>query len=186
MIEKELPAPNAPGEADALAHSFRGARILITGGLGFIGSALAHRLAEFDSVVTLVDNELAHSGANYFNIASIRERVRLVAGDIRDPDVLPPLVSGQDYLFNLAGQAVFVPGLGALLGVGIQGPVGADHLDLVAGREHVVLNSDAELAHGIAVGRDGDKARKGNLPCNRCDSLSCSMPIGSSPTTATT
>lgn len=104
MIEKEPSASGAPGEAEVLAHSFRGARVLITGGLGFIGSALAHRLADLGSVVTLVDNELAHSGANPFNIASIRERVRLVAGDIRDPEMLPPLVAGQRYLFNLAAQ----------------------------------------------------------------------------------
>ena len=58
------------------------------------------------------------------------------------------LVGGQE--FGIAGQGVFVPGLGALLGVGVQRAVGADHLDLVAGREHVVLNRDAELAHGLA------------------------------------
>ncbi|CAH0325400.1 hypothetical protein SRABI128_05094 [Microbacterium sp. Bi128] len=57
------------------------------------------------------------------------------------------LVGGHQ--FGLAGQAVLVPRLGALLRVGIQGSARAHHLDLVACGQHVVLNADTELAHGI-------------------------------------
>ena len=83
---------------------FRGKKVLITGGLGFIGSNLAHRLVAAGARVTLVDNLRPEYGGNRRNVAGLGRRVRIVIADVRDRARLPGLVRGQDYLFNLAGQ----------------------------------------------------------------------------------
>lgn len=84
--------------------AFRHARVLITGGLGFIGSNLARRLVELGADVTLIDSLIPQYGCNMFNIAGIEERVHLNVSDVRDAYSIAHLVRGQDYLFNLAGQ----------------------------------------------------------------------------------
>ena len=84
--------------------SFRDKRILITGGLGFIGSNLARRLVELTARVTLVDSLIPEYGGNLFNIAGIEDRLKVNIADVRDPHSMDYLVQGQDYLFNLAGQ----------------------------------------------------------------------------------
>lgn len=78
--------------------------VLITGGLGFIGSALARRLVGLGAKVTLVDSLIPQYGGNLFNIADITDRVTLNVCDVRDPYAMAYLVRGKDYLFNLAGQ----------------------------------------------------------------------------------
>ena len=83
---------------------FRGRRILITGGLGFIGSNLAHRLLDLEAKVKLVDSLIPKYGGNLFNIEEVRTRLQVNIADIRDDNVLRYLVQGEDYLFNLAGQ----------------------------------------------------------------------------------
>jgi len=89
---------------DELAGSFGGRSVLITGGLGFIGANLAHRLVEFDARVTLVDSLIPEYGGNLFNIAGIEDHVRVNISDVRDEHSMKYLVQGQDVLFNLAGQ----------------------------------------------------------------------------------
>ncbi|HEY6042699.1 MAG TPA: NAD-dependent epimerase/dehydratase family protein [Anaerolineae bacterium] len=84
--------------------SFSGKNILITGGLGFIGSNLAARLVEFGAHVTLVDSLIPQYGGNLFNIEPIRDRVQVNIADVRDEYSMDYLVQGRDYLFNLAGQ----------------------------------------------------------------------------------
>ncbi len=83
---------------------FCGREVLITGGLGFIGSTLARRLLELDAQVTLVDSLIPDYGGNLFNIADIRERLQVNISDVRDPYSMRHLVRGKDVLFNLAGQ----------------------------------------------------------------------------------
>ncbi|MGQ9482482.1 NAD-dependent epimerase/dehydratase family protein [Chloroflexus sp.] len=85
-------------------QTFNGARVLITGGLGFIGSNLAHRLVELGANVTLVDSLIPEYGGNLYNIAGIEDRVRVNIADVRDEYSMNYLVQGQDVLFNLAGQ----------------------------------------------------------------------------------
>jgi len=77
---------------------------LITGGLGFIGSNLAHRLVDLGMDVTLVDSLIPEYGGNLRNVDAIKNRVRINISDIRDEHAMKYLVQGQDYLFNLAGQ----------------------------------------------------------------------------------
>jgi UDP-glucose 4-epimerase len=84
--------------------SFAGKNVLITGGLGFIGSNLARRLVEADARVTLMDSLIPQYGGNPFNIRDIRERVTVDVGDIRDQNAISRRIEAQDFLFNLAGQ----------------------------------------------------------------------------------
>src|SRR5215831_2043947 len=85
-------------------ESFRDKNILITGGLGFIGSNLARRLVDMDARVTLLDSLIPEYGGNLFNIAGIKDRVRVNISDVRDEHSMRHLVQEQHYLFNLAGQ----------------------------------------------------------------------------------
>jgi UDP-glucose 4-epimerase len=87
-----------------LASAFEGARVLITGGLGFIGSNLARELVEAGADVTLVDSLIEEYGGNPFNIADIEGEVHVNISDVRDEHSLHYLVRDQDFLFNLAGQ----------------------------------------------------------------------------------
>jgi UDP-glucose 4-epimerase len=84
--------------------TFAGRRVLITGGLGFIGSAMARRLVALGARVTVVDSLIPEYGGNRRNLAGIAGRVRVHVADLRDWPRLPRLVRGQDYIFNLAGQ----------------------------------------------------------------------------------
>ena len=89
-----------PGTPDG----FRDKQVLITGGLGFLGSNLALRLVESGARVTLLDSLVPEYGGNLHNIAGIEDRVRVNISDVRDAHSMRYLVRGQDYLFNLAGQ----------------------------------------------------------------------------------
>jgi UDP-glucose 4-epimerase len=81
-----------------------GTKVLITGGLGFIGSNLAFQLVEVGAEVTLVDSLIPEYGGNLINIAGIKDKVRVNISDVRDEHSMRYLVQNQDYLFNLAGQ----------------------------------------------------------------------------------
>ena len=83
---------------------FRGREVLITGGLGFIGSNLAIALVDLGAHVTLLDAMLDEHGGNLFNIEPVKERVAVNFSDARDESSLKYLVRGKDYIFHLAGQ----------------------------------------------------------------------------------
>ena len=86
--------------------AFAGRNVLITGGMGFIGSNLAHRLVEMGDVrVTILDSMVPGQGGNPHNVESIRDKIDVHIGDIGDQDTIVPLLSGIDYVFNLAGTA---------------------------------------------------------------------------------
>ena len=87
-----------------MRSDFSGTRILITGGLGFIGSNLARRLAGLGADLTLVDSLIPEYGGNLFNIEGIRDKVHVNVSDVRDIHSMRNLVQNKDYLFNLAGQ----------------------------------------------------------------------------------
>lgn len=86
------------------ADIFMRARVLITGGLGFIGSNLAHRLVALGAEVTLVDSLIPEYGGNLRNLHGIEQQVRVNIADVRDVYSMNYLIQNQDYLFNLAGQ----------------------------------------------------------------------------------
>ena len=80
------------------------AKILITGGLGFIGSNLARALVAQGAEVTLVDSLIPQYGGNPANIEDIRDKVMVNVCDVRDPFAMAYMLQGKDFLFNLAGQ----------------------------------------------------------------------------------
>jgi UDP-glucose 4-epimerase len=84
--------------------AYKGKNVLITGGLGFIGSNLAIRLVSLGANVMLIDSLIPEYGGNLFNIEPVKGKVTVNFSDVRDEHSMKFLVKGQDYLFNLAGQ----------------------------------------------------------------------------------
>ncbi len=82
---------------------YRGRRVMITGGLGFIGSNLARQLVELGARVLIVDSLIPEYGGNLFNIDGIDDRVRVNIADVRQQSTMNYLVRDQDVIFNLAG-----------------------------------------------------------------------------------
>jgi UDP-glucose 4-epimerase len=91
--------------------SWSEARVLITGGLGFIGSNLAHRLVAEGARVTLCDAMIEGYGGNPANIREIQDRVSVDTSDVRDTSAMERLVRGQDVIFHLAAQVSHVMSL---------------------------------------------------------------------------
>ena len=85
-------------------HAFADRKVLVIGGLGFIGSNLAHRLVGLGAKVTLVDSMNPAYGGNPHNLAGIEDRVTVNISDVRDRHSLPWLVRDKAFIFNLAGQ----------------------------------------------------------------------------------
>jgi UDP-glucose 4-epimerase len=83
---------------------FEGKRVLVTGGLGFIGSNLAARLVGFGAKVTVMDNMMPRHGGNLFNVKEIADRIHINFSDVRDAHSMDYLVKDQAYIFHLAGQ----------------------------------------------------------------------------------
>jgi UDP-glucose 4-epimerase len=83
---------------------YRGRAVMITGGLGFIGSNLARQLVDLGANVLLVDSLIADYGGNLFNIDGVADRLRVNVADIRQQSTMNYLVRDRDVIFNLAGQ----------------------------------------------------------------------------------
>lgn len=89
---------------ESLADKYANKRVMVTGGLGFIGSHLAHRLVELGARVLIVDSLVPGCGGNPYNIEDIKDEVEVSSTDLRDMEGMTPLVKGQDVIFNLAGK----------------------------------------------------------------------------------
>jgi len=86
------------------SSDLKGKKILVTGGLGFIGSNLSSRLVGLGAEVMIVDNMMPRLGGNLFNVSEIADRVHMNFSDIRDSHSMDYLVKGQEFIFHLAGQ----------------------------------------------------------------------------------
>ena len=84
--------------------AFKGRNVLVTGGLGFIGSNLAAWLVGLGAKVTIVDNMMPSLGGNLFNVKDIADRIQINFSDVRDAHSMDYLVQGQEFIFHLAGQ----------------------------------------------------------------------------------
>src|SRR5499427_4424455 len=90
--------------AECRLEVYSGAKVLITGGLGLIGSALARRLVALGAEVLLIDSMIPEYGGNLTNIAEVHDRVTVNITDIRGGYGLRHLLKRRDFLFNLAAQ----------------------------------------------------------------------------------
>jgi nucleoside-diphosphate-sugar epimerase len=93
--------------------AFRDARVIVTGGVGLIGSALARRLVALGAEVLLVDSMVPEAGGNLANIADIGDRVRVNIADIRDREAMRHLLTGREFLFDLAAQTSHLDSMNA-------------------------------------------------------------------------
>jgi UDP-glucose 4-epimerase len=99
--------------SDRRFAAFRGAHVMITGGIGLIGSGLARRLVALGAEVLLLDSMVPEAGANLANIADIRDSVQVNIADIRDAAALRHLLQDKDFLFDLAGQTSHLDSMNA-------------------------------------------------------------------------
>jgi UDP-glucose 4-epimerase len=83
---------------------YRGRRVMVTGGLGIIGSNLVRRLVDLDARVLIVDSLIPDYGGHLFNIAGIEDRVTVNIADVRQSSTMHYLVRDRDVIFTLAGQ----------------------------------------------------------------------------------
>ncbi len=90
---------------------WHGRKVLITGGMGFIGSNLAHRLVALGAKVRILDNMDPELGANPFNLEGIREQVEVLVGDVREPAVVEKALNGVTVVYHLAAQVSHVDSL---------------------------------------------------------------------------
>ncbi len=97
-------APQATKVTRDYRSFYRGRKVMITGGLGFIGSNLARQLVDLGADVLLVDSMIPDYGGNFFNIQGIEERVRVNVADVRQESTMNYLVRNRAVIFNLAGQ----------------------------------------------------------------------------------
>lgn len=88
--------------------SLAGKSVLVTGGLGFIGSNLARRLLEEGARVTLCDAMIEGYGGNFANVAEVRSDLDVHLSDVRDEPEMTRLVEGKDVVFHLAAQVSHV------------------------------------------------------------------------------
>lgn len=120
--------------------SFEGSEVLITGGLGFIGSHLARDLVVHGARVTVMDSLIPEYGGNRFNVHDIASDIHIETSDVRDRAAIAALVPGKDYIFNLAGQT--------------------SHLDSMADpHTDLAINADAQLSVLEAARHHNSKAR---------------------------
>lgn len=92
---------------------FKNKKVLITGGLGFIGSNLAIRLVYEGADVVIVDALIPGYGGNKFNIEPVSDRVKVIYSDIRETKKMNALVKDQEIIFNLAGTLSHVDSMTA-------------------------------------------------------------------------
>ena len=86
---------------DRLLKTYKNKKVLITGGLGFIGSNIAIKLCELGSNVIIVDSLIEDYGGNLFNIEPVKDKIMVNIADVRDESSMNYLVKGMDYIHLL-------------------------------------------------------------------------------------
>lgn len=86
--------------------SYNNKNVLITGGLGFIGSNLAIRLVNEGAKVTIIDSKIHGQGSNEFNIIPIKDKIKIDYSDIRNKNNMLKNIKNQEVVFNLAAKII--------------------------------------------------------------------------------
>lgn len=142
-----------------MKKSYKNKQVLVTGGLGFIGSSLVIALVRQGARVTVIDCMLPRMGGNYFNIRAVRQKIKLDRSDIRHSRAMNKLVEGKDYVFHLAGQVSHVDS--------IRNPL--KDLSINAEGTLVVLEACRKFNPGIKLVFTGTRGQYGStarLPVN--------------------
>lgn len=87
---------------------YKDKNVLIFGGMGMIGSTIAHRMVDIGANVTIVDAMLPLYGGNSFNVCVIKDKIKFIKGDIRNYKIVEEAINGQDYIFSLAAQVSYI------------------------------------------------------------------------------
>ncbi len=103
-------AASSPAVID-MARAYRGKRVVITGGLGFLGSTLAQRLCGYGAAVTVVDSLNPLYGGNWFNLREVSDQLTVVVHDVRDMVVMRAHLEAADFVFHLAAQVSYIDSL---------------------------------------------------------------------------
>jgi UDP-glucose 4-epimerase len=90
---------------------FKQKNILITGGLGFLGSSLAQRLVQHGANVTLLDNLNPMYGGNVFNAEAISNKIAIIINDVRNSEILTPLIQSAHIIYHMAAQVSYIDSL---------------------------------------------------------------------------
>ena len=94
-----------------MENNFKNKNILITGGLGFLGSSLSHTLIGYGANITIIDNLNPLYGGNIFNIKEVSDRITIIINDVRNMEIMMPLVEMADIIFHLAAQVSYIDSL---------------------------------------------------------------------------
>ncbi len=143
----------------AYEEAFKGKKVLVTGGLGFIGSNLSAQLVRLGSHVTIVDNMIPRLGGNLFNVEKIADRIHINFSDVRDSHSMDYLVKGQEFIFHLAGQVNHVDS--------IRNPI--QDLDINCRGTLVLLESCRRYNQGVKIIFSGTRGEYGS---------SVTLPVG--------
>lgn len=87
---------------------FSGKNVLITGGLGFLGSSLADKLYERGANVTVIDNLAPLYGGNIYNVQGIQKKISVIINDMRNMEILQPLIEKNELIFHMAAQVSYI------------------------------------------------------------------------------
>ena len=101
-------SPSAAFQIATLAERFAGHKVVVTGGLGFIGSNLAVALADNGAEVVVVDSLVPKHGGDRSNIDTNDRPISVRIADIGDSSVVTSALDGAQYIFSLAGQVSHV------------------------------------------------------------------------------
>ena len=104
LDSRAIARPRAQRMTDDYRTFYRGRPVMVTGGLGFIGSNLVRQLVDLGADILIVDSLFPDYGGNLFNIDGLEACVRVNISDVRDETSMQTLVGGREVIFNLAGQ----------------------------------------------------------------------------------
>lgn len=91
-----------------MENYFSNKNVLITGGLGFLGSNLAHKLLKAGANVTVIDNLAPLYGGNFYNIETIKSKITIIINDMRNMEILLPIIEKTNIIFHMAAQVSYI------------------------------------------------------------------------------